>query len=58
MMIGNFPFIIPFFTSDVYLVLVAAPFILETFFTSPYSPFEKISKRLKGLVDITEGSII
>jgi phytol kinase len=53
-MIGNFPFIIPFFTSDVYPVLVAAPFILVTFFTSPHSTFKNISKRLKGLADITE----
>ena len=36
-MIGNLPFIIPFFTSDIYPVLVAAPLILVTFFTSPYS---------------------
>jgi dolichol kinase len=54
MMIGNFPFIIPFFTSNIYPVLVAAPFIFLTFFTSPYSPFKNISKRLKGLADITE----
>jgi phytol kinase len=53
-MIGNFPFIIPFFTSDFYPVLVAAPFILVTFFTSPPSPFKSISRRLKGLADITE----
>jgi len=54
MMIGNFPFIIPFFTSNVYPVLVAAPFILVTFFVSPYSPFKNVSKRLKGLAGITE----
>ncbi len=54
MMIGNFPFIIPFFTSNIYPVLVATPFILVTFFASPYSPFKNISKRLKGLADITE----
>lgn len=54
MMIGNFPFIIPFFTSNVYPVLVAAPFILVTFFVSPYSPFKNISKKLKGLAGITE----
>jgi len=54
MMIGNFPFIIPFFTSDICPVLVAAPFILVTFFTSPHSPFKNIGKRLKGLADITE----
>jgi len=53
-MIGNLPFIIPFFTSNVYPVLVAAPFILVTFFASPYSPVENVNKRLKGLADITE----
>ena len=53
-MIGNLPFIIPFFTSNIYPVLVAAPFILVTFFASPYSPFKNVSKRLKGLADITE----
>jgi phytol kinase len=53
-MIGNLPFIIPFFTSNIYPVLVAVPFILVTFFASPYSPFKTVSKRLKGLADITE----
>jgi len=53
-MIGNLLFIIPFFTGYIYPVLVAAPFILVTFFVSPYSPFKSISKRLKGLTNITE----
>jgi phytol kinase len=53
-MIGNLPFIIPFFTANIYPVLVAAPFILVTFFASPHSPVDNISKRLKGLADITE----
>ena len=53
-MIGNLPLIIPFFTSNIYPVLVAAPFILVTFFASPYSPFKNISEKLKGLADITE----
>lgn len=53
-MIGNLPFIIPFFTSNIYPVLVAAPFILVTFFASPYSPSKNVSKKLKGLADITE----
>ena len=52
-MIGNLPFIIPFFTSYVYPVLVAASFILVTFFASPYFPFRNISLRLKGLSEIT-----
>lgn len=53
-MIGNLPFIIPFFTANIYPVLVAAPFILITFLVSPYSPFKRISKKMKGLADITE----
>ena len=53
-MIGNLPLIIPFFTSNIYPVLVAAPFILVTFFASPYSPFRNISEKLKGLADMTE----
>jgi dolichol kinase len=53
-MIGNLPFIIPFFTANIYPVLVAAPFILITFLASPYSPFKRISKKMKGLADITE----
>jgi len=53
-MIGNLPFIIPFFTSNIYPFLVAAPFIMVTFFASPYSPFKNLNERLKGLADITE----
>jgi len=53
-MIGNLPFVIPFFTANIYPALVAAPFILVTFFASSYSPFKNISKRLKTLTDITE----
>ena len=53
-MIGNLPFIIPFFTSKIYPVLVAAPFILVTFLASPYSPSKLISRRLKSLSELTE----
>lgn len=53
-MIGNLPFVIPFFTSSIYPVLVASPFIAVTFLASPYSPFESVLGRLKGLRDITE----
>jgi dolichol kinase len=53
-MIGNLPFIIPFFTANIYPVLVAAPFILITFLASPYSPFKSVNKKMKGLADITE----
>jgi phytol kinase len=52
-MIGNLPFVIPFFTSNIYPVLVAAPFILVTFLASPYSLI-KNRKRLGGLADIAE----
>jgi len=53
-MIGNLPFVIPFFSSGVYPVLVAAPFILVTFAVSPYSPYVDSLSRLKGLAEITE----
>lgn len=53
-MIGNLPFIIPFFTASIYPIMIAGPFVLITFFASPYSPFKRISKKLRGLADITE----
>ena len=53
-MIGNLPFIIPFFTMAVFPTLVAAPFIIITFLATPYSPFKSINKKLKGLSEITE----
>ena len=53
-MIGNLPFIIPFFTLTIFPALVAAPFIVLTLLASPYSPFKTVSKRMKGLSDITE----
>jgi dolichol kinase len=53
-MIGNLPFIIPFFSANIYPVLVAAPFVLVTFLVSPYSPFRGVGKKMKGLADITE----
>jgi phytol kinase len=53
-MIGNLPFIIPFFSSSIYPVLVAAPFIAVTFLASPVSPFKKLNKKMKGLAGITE----
>ena len=53
-MIGNLPFIIPFFTSNIYPFLVAAPFIPVTLFASTYSPFKNLSRKMKGLADITE----
>ena len=53
-MIGNLPFLIPFFTQNIYPFLVAAPFILVTFLASSYSPFKIVNEKLKGLTDITE----
>jgi phytol kinase len=53
-MIGNLPLIMPFFTANIYPVLVAAPFILVTFLASPYSPSEKAKKGLKGLTQVSE----
>jgi hypothetical protein len=47
-MIGNLPFAIPFFTSNAYPVLVAAPFIVVTFPASPYTPFRSVSRIAKG----------
>jgi phytol kinase len=57
-MIGNFIFIIPFFTLTafplVFPFFVAAPFILVTFLFSPLSPVN-LSGKTSGLADITGG---
>jgi len=53
-MIGNLLFVIPFFSLIIFPFLVAAPFILVTFLASPYAPIKVISRRLKGLSDISE----
>ena len=53
-MIGNLPFVIPFFTASIYPALVAAPFIPLTFIASPLSPFKNVSRKMKGLAEITE----
>src|SRR5512137_1304441 len=59
MMIGNLPFIIPFFSYNSFPVnfpfLVAAPFILVSFLASPYSPSKRIYAKLKGLSALTGG---
>ncbi len=52
--IGNLPFVIPFFTASIYPALVAAPFILVTFIATPVSPFKGINKKLGGLANLTE----
>ena len=51
-MIGNLPFVMPLFTSNIYPALVAAPFIVVTFLASPYSPLK--NSRFEGLANITE----
>jgi len=53
-MIGNLPFVIPFFTASIYPALVAAPFIIVTFIASPLSPFRNLSRKMKGLAELTE----
>jgi dolichol kinase len=57
-MIGNLPFLIPFFTFNSFPMnfpfFVAAPFMLVTFLATPYSPSKNIAKKLRGLSGITE----
>ena len=53
-MIGNLPFVIPFFTASIFPALVAAPFILVTFIASPLSPFKNVSRKMRGLAEITD----
>jgi len=57
-MIGNLPFVIPFFSYNSFPLnfpfLVAAPFVFVTFLASPYSPSKRISEKMKGLADISE----
>lgn len=53
-MIGNLPFVIPFFTVGFFPGLVATPFIFLTLFASPYAPFKSATARMKGLSNITE----
>jgi dolichol kinase len=53
-MIGNLPFVIPFFTLPFFPTLVAAPFIVVTLLASSYGPFKTFGRRMKDLADITE----
>ena len=57
-MIGNFIFVIPFFTLRSFPLsfpfFVAAPFILVTFLFSPLSPVD-LSSRVSGLAEVTGG---
>ena len=59
MMIGNLPFIIPFFSYNSFPLnfpfFVAAPFILVTYLASAYSPSKRVQEKMKGLSGITEG---
>lgn len=58
-MIGNFIWIIPFFTYTTFPLnfpfLVASPFILLTFLVSPGTPFKGLTRKLSGLGDVTFG---
>lgn len=58
MMIGNFIFIIPFFTLRTlpfnFPFFVASPFILVTFLFSPLSPVD-LSSKFRGLAEVTGG---
>ncbi len=57
-MIGNFIFVIPFFTLTssplIFPFFVAAPFIIVTFLFSPLSPVD-LSGKISGLSEITGG---
>jgi len=57
-MIGNFIFVIPFFTLTMFPLnfpfFVASPFILVTFLFSPLSPVD-LSGKISGLAEITGG---
>jgi len=57
-MIGNLPFVIPFFSYNSFPLnfpfFVAAPFILLTLLASPYSPSRRVYRKLTSLYDITE----
>ncbi len=58
-MIGNFIFIIPFFSYNAFPLnfpfFVASPFIMLTFLVSPASPFKSLSGKMSGLSDVTFG---
>ena len=57
-MIGNFIFVIPFFTLQTFPLcfpfFVAAPFVLVTFLFSPASPVD-LSGKFSGLTEVTGG---
>lgn len=53
-MMGNLPFIMPYFTESLFPFLVASPFIAVTYLVSPYSPWPGFATRMRSLSDITE----
>jgi phytol kinase len=58
-MIGNLPFLIPFFSYNKFPLnfpfFVAAPFVFITFLVSPYSPVKSLSRKIPELTEVTEG---
>jgi phytol kinase len=58
-MIGNLPFLIPFFSYNKFPLnfpfLVAAPFVFVTFLVSPYSPVKSLRRKMPELTEVTEG---
>lgn len=53
-MIGNLPFVAPFFRCRFAPFIVAAPFIAVTFLASPVSPLKGITDKLGRLSNLTE----
>ena len=53
-MIGNLPFIIPFFKWSLAPFLVSFPFIIITWLASPYSPNLRLRRKFRSLSELTE----
>jgi len=58
-MIGNLPFLIPFFSYNTFPLnfpfFVAVPFVFVTFLVSPYSPVKSLSRKIPELTEVTKG---
>lgn len=58
-MIGNLPFLIPFFSFNTFPLnfpfFVAVPFVFVTFLVSPYSPIKSLSGKMPELTEVTKG---
>jgi dolichol kinase len=58
-MIGNLPFLIPFFSYNTFPLnfpfFVAVPFVFVTFLVSPYSPVKSLSGKMPELTEVTKG---